>query len=214
MYKSGQRAVLETDDIERVLSDGELLELPEGRQGIIVCLVIDPIAEKRYSKGDTPGSLYVTNGVNHRTLLFEQMTKPDEAAIAEHLEEDAAASVDESSTPVASASEESAPVDATGAAESDADDEEDATSEPEPDEDADEQAEADADSEAQAEPEEEESEDESEDSADASAPQARNELGQFASASADSSAASPEAGALEDELAASDAPAASEPFAQ
>lgn len=70
MYYNGDKTVIEAGDIEAALSEKTVLTLPDGRQALVVALVVSPHADKSYRPGEFPVALHVTDGVNPRMLPF------------------------------------------------------------------------------------------------------------------------------------------------
>lgn len=62
MYTRDKRGI-EPDDIGAVLTTNEVIELPDGRQGLMVCLVISDAVGKHFDAGEFPHYLHLANGV-------------------------------------------------------------------------------------------------------------------------------------------------------
>jgi hypothetical protein len=87
MYYPGEKSILEGGDVDDVFRNGDVLTLPDGRQGIPVVLAVNPDRNKAYDTGEFPSSLHLTTGAGYRTHTISMLPADDAGDDGEEDEE-------------------------------------------------------------------------------------------------------------------------------
>lgn len=73
MYHTGDKTTIEANDIAQVLAAPEMIDLADGRQMLLVGLVINPASGKQYAPNEMPEKLHLTDGVSPRLMQFSPL---------------------------------------------------------------------------------------------------------------------------------------------
>ncbi len=79
MYHDGNPAIIEPADIATAYyaAPDPVITLADGRQALLVALVLAPERGKRYGPGEAPHTLYLTDGIHHQSVRLTALPVAD-----------------------------------------------------------------------------------------------------------------------------------------